>query len=190
MATIIETRGLTKKYKNITAIQDLSLKVEEGAIYGFVGPNGAGKSTLLKLVARELDPDEGNVFRRSGLSWGRLAQEPDLPPGNSTLVEAMTAVPEIAAIHQKLAGLEQQMGTPAVYEDSDRLTKVMAQHEKRLHQLEQLDGASYESRVKETLVRLGFPQAQWDTQTEHLSGGQKKLIMLAKLLVQQPDLLL
>ncbi|VAW41980.1 COG0488: ATPase components of ABC transporters with duplicated ATPase domains [hydrothermal vent metagenome] len=102
----------------------------------------------------------------------------------------MTAVPQIAAIHEKLAELEAKMGNPAVYEDGDRLTKVMTQHEKWLHQLEQLDGASYESRVKETLVRLGFLQERWDTQTEHLSGGQKKLIMLAKLLVQQPDLLL
>ena len=168
----------------------LSWEVQNQQRIGLVGPNGAGKSTLLKLVARELEPDEGNIFRKSGLSWGRLEQEPDLPAGNSTLAEAMTAVPQIATIHQKLAELEQQMGTPAVYEDGDRLEKVMAQHEKWLHQLEQLDGASYESRVKETLVRLGFPQEQWETQTEHLSGGQKKLIMLAKLLVQQPDLLL
>ncbi|MEZ4590618.1 MAG: ATP-binding cassette domain-containing protein [Chloroflexota bacterium] len=141
-------------------------------------------------LLRELEPDEGNIFRKSGLTWGRLAQEPELPDGRSVLTEAMTAVPQIATVHQKLAALEEQMGTPAVYEDATRLEKVMIQHEKQLHELEQLGGASYESRVKETLSRLGFPQERWDTQTEHLSGGQKKLIMLAKLLVQQPDLLL
>ena len=168
----------------------LSWEVQNQQRVGLVGPNGAGKSTLLKLVARELEPDVGNIFRKSGLSWGRLAQEPALPPGKTTLEEAMTAVPGIAAIHHKLAELEQQMGTPAVYEDGDRLAKVMNQHEKWLHQLEQLDGASYESRVKETLVQLGFGQDQWETYTEHLSGGQKKLVMLAKLLVQAPDLLL
>ncbi len=168
----------------------LSWEVQNQQRIGLVGPNGAGKSTLLKLIARELEPDEGNIFRRSGLSCARLEQEPTLPSGNSTLAEAMTAVPEIATIHQKLAELERQMGTPAVYEDGNKLEKVLAQHEKWLHKLEQLEGASYESRVKETLVRLGFPPERWETQTEHLSGGQKKLVMLAKLLVQQPDLLL
>ncbi|MBK8901668.1 MAG: ABC-F family ATP-binding cassette domain-containing protein [Anaerolineaceae bacterium] len=168
----------------------LSWEVQNQQRVGLVGPNGTGKSTLLKLVARELAPDEGNIFRKSGLTWGRLEQEPDLPPGKTTLEEAMTAVPDIAAIHHQLAELEQQMGTPEVYEDGGRLAKVVNQHEKWLHQLEQLDGASYESRVKETLVQLGFGQDRWGTQTEHLSGGQKKLVMLARLLVQAPDLLL
>jgi ATP-binding cassette, subfamily F, member 3 len=168
----------------------LSWEVQNRQRVGLVGPNGAGKTTLLRLVAQELTQDDGNIFRKSGLTWGRLEQEPSLPPGRNVVAEAMTAVPQIAAIHQQLAELEEKMGNPAVYESGDKLAKVMAQHEKWLHQLEQLDGASYESRVKETLVRLGFVQAQWETQTEHLSGGQKKLIMLVKLLVQQPDLLL
>ncbi|MCP4422465.1 MAG: ABC-F family ATP-binding cassette domain-containing protein [Chloroflexi bacterium] len=168
----------------------LSWEVQNRQRIGLVGPNGAGKTTLLRLVAQELVQDDGNIFRKSGLTWGRLEQEPTLPPGKNVVAEAMTAVPQIATIHQKLAALEEKMGMPAVYEDGEKLAKVMAQHEKWLHQLEQLDGASYESRVKETLVRLGFVQERWDTQTEHLSGGQKKLIMLVKLLVQQPDLLL
>lgn len=171
-------------------LSGLSWEVQNKQRIGLVGPNGAGKSTLLRLIAQELTPDEGNIFRKSGLTWGRLEQEPSLLPGKNVVVEAMTAVPQIAAVHEKLAELEEKMGNPAVYEDGDRLAKVMTQHEKWLHQLEQLDGASYESRVKEMLVRLGFLQDRWDTQTEHLSGGQKKLIMLAKLLVQQPDLLL
>ncbi len=171
-------------------LSGLSWEVQDQQRIGLVGPNGAGKSTLLKLVARELDPDEGNIFRKSGLTWGRLAQEPSLPPGRTLVAEAMTAVPEIAAVNLRLADLEKQMGTPAIYEDDAKLSRVMAQHEKWLHQLDQLDGASYESRVKETLVRLGFSHEQWNTLTDHLSGGQKKLVMLAKLLVQQPDLLL
>ena len=171
-------------------LSDLSWEVQDKQRIGLVGPNGAGKSTLLKLVARELEPDSGNIFRKSELTWGRLTQEPSLPLGKTMVEEAMTAVPEIASVNQQLAKLEKQMGTPEVYGDEAKLNKVMAQHENWLHQLERLDGASYESRVKETLVRLGFTHDKWDTLTDHLSGGQKKLIMLAKLLVLQPDVLL
>jgi ABC-2 type transport system ATP-binding protein len=62
MAAIIETKGLTKHYKNITAIDDLSLTVEEGAIYGFVGPNGAGKTTTMHILTTLLAPSEGEAW--------------------------------------------------------------------------------------------------------------------------------
>lgn len=62
MSAIIETRGLTKNYKNVTAIKDLTLSVEEGAIYGFVGPNGAGKTTTMQILTTLLTPTSGEAF--------------------------------------------------------------------------------------------------------------------------------
>ena len=170
--------------------QGLSWELQWRQRVGLVGPNGAGKSTLLKLIAQELTADSGNIYRKSGLTWGRLEQEPELPSGRTVLQEALTAVPEIAHVEQQLEQLEQKMGAPAVYGDAAALAKVMNAHEKLLTRYEQLDGASYHSRVKETLSRLGFDEAQWPVATEHLSGGQKKLVMLAKLVVQRPQLLL
>jgi ATP-binding cassette subfamily F protein 3 len=83
-----------------------------------------------------------------------------------------------------------QMADPAVYEAYDRLEKVLKRHTKLLDKYERLDGPRYQSRVKEMLVQLGLGQAMWDTPVQVLSGGQKKLILLAKLLVLQPQLLL
>ncbi len=169
---------------------DLSWELQHGQRVGLVGPNGAGKSTLLKLIAQELEADSGNIFRASGLTAARLAQEPALPPGKTVLAEALTAVPAIADIEQKMARLEQKMGQSAVYGNPAALEKVMVQHEKLLIEHERMDGPRYQSAVKETLSQLNFGADKWDTRTDHLSGGQKKLIMLAKLIVQRPRLLL
>jgi ABC-2 type transport system ATP-binding protein len=62
MAAIIETRDLTKKYKTVTAVKELSLSVEEGAIYGFVGPNGAGKTTTMHVLTTLLEPTAGEAW--------------------------------------------------------------------------------------------------------------------------------
>ncbi|MEW5988383.1 MAG: ribosomal protection-like ABC-F family protein [Chloroflexota bacterium] len=169
---------------------DLSWEVQIGQRVGLVGPNGAGKSTLLRLVAAELPPDGGNVYRTSGLTWGRLPQEPELPPGRTIWQEALTARPELQAAVVQLERVEQQMGDPAVYSDPAALAKVMRLHERLLATYDQMEGPRYESRVKDALTRLGLAADQWGLLTEHLSGGQKKLVLLAKLLVQQPQLLL
>lgn len=74
MAAIIETIGLTKHYKNIVAVQDLSLTVEEGAIYGFVGPNGAGKTTTMQILTTLLEPTSGEA-RVAGFSVTRQPRD-------------------------------------------------------------------------------------------------------------------
>ena len=62
MATIIEVRGLTKRYGNLTALKDMDLTIEEGAIFGFVGPNGAGKTTTMRILTTLLRPSSGEAW--------------------------------------------------------------------------------------------------------------------------------
>lgn len=169
---------------------DLTWEIQRDQRIGLVGPNGAGKSTLMKLVAQELSVDAGTIFRSSGLTWGRLEQEPQLAGGRTVLQEALTALPRLGDIEQELDSLADRMAQPDVYNDPEALGKALRAQERLLYQFEQLGGPRYESKVKETLSALGFAKGQWSTMTGHLSGGQKKLVMLAKLLVQQPTLLL
>ena len=169
---------------------DLTWEIQRDQRIGLVGPNGAGKSMILKLIANELPADSGQMFRASGLTWGRLEQEPHLPPGRTVLQEAMSALPELGDIERELDLLADRMAQPEVYGDPKLLERAMRNQERLLHRFDQLDGRRYESKVKETLTALGMDGARWSTLTEHLSGGQKKLVMLAKLLVQQPQLLL
>ncbi len=169
---------------------DLSWEIQTKQRVGLVGPNGVGKSTLMRLIAAELPADSGNIFRLSGLTWGRLEQEPVLDGDKTVIREAMTAVPPLTAVENTLAALETRMADPAIYSDPDALEKVMQQHGHALDEYERLDGPRYESRVKEALNRVGLLAEHWQTPTRHLSGGQKKLVLLAKLIVQQPQLLL
>ena len=65
-AAVIDVQGLTKRYGERTVVNDLSMQVQRGEIYGFLGPNGSGKSTLLKMAAKLLLPDEGKIVARDG----------------------------------------------------------------------------------------------------------------------------
>lgn len=187
---IIKLDHLSVSLTGRPIFSDLTWEIQRGQRTGLVGPNGAGKSTLMKLVAQELPADAGAIFRLSGLTWGRLEQEPLLSDGRTVLQETLTALPQLGDIEQELDRLADKMTQPDVYGDPGALDKVLRAQERLLHQFEQLDGPRYESKVKEILGALGFDKKQWATATEHLSGGQKKLVMLAKLLVQQPALLL
>ena len=169
---------------------DVSLEVQKGQRIGLVGPNGSGKSTLMKVMAQDLAPDAGELFRATDLSWGRLAQEPNMAPDRTVLREALTAVPQMVAIEANLDRLEAQMADPDVYGDYARLEKALKRQANLLDEYERLEGPRYESRVKEMLTQLGLGEATWETPVHVLSGGQKKLILLAKLLVLQPQLLL
>jgi len=62
MSIILETKGLTKKYKNGIALDNVSIQVEKGMVYGLLGPNGAGKSTLLKIITRAIPKSSGEVM--------------------------------------------------------------------------------------------------------------------------------
>jgi ATP-binding cassette, subfamily F, member 3 len=187
---IMNLDNVTVSLSGRVIFERLNWEIQMGQRVGLVGLNGAGKSTLLKLMAEELTADAGNIFRRSGLTWGRLAQEPELPCGQTVLVETLTAVPALSTIETELTRLEQRMGDPQVYGNETALARVMAAHERLLAQFEQLGGPSLHSRAKESLSRLGLGPEKWDTPTDHLSGGEKKLVSLAKLAIQQPELLL
>ncbi len=187
---ILNVANATKYYGGQLVLDRLSWSVKKGEKIGLVGPNGAGKSTLFRLIAGAEPPDAGSIYCYPGLSIGYLAQTPELRPDNTVLTEALSASEAVAALEAELHRLEQRMGDPAVYGDPRKLQRTIEAHEKALAAFAEAGGLNYRSRVESTLRGLGFSDTDLDLPIRNLSGGQKKLVGLAKVLVQQPDLML
>jgi ATP-binding cassette subfamily F protein 3 len=168
----------------------LSLEIHDDRVIGLVGPNGAGKSSLLKLIAGEHTSDAGTITRAKGVTVGYLAQEPVLDPDKTALEEALSAVPELAQIEAELARIEVQLSDPAVYGDEKKLARALDRQAQLHARFDALDGSTFERRVRDTLIGLGFDESDLGVRSDALSGGQKKLVGLTKLLMAAPSLLL
>jgi ATP-binding cassette subfamily F protein 3 len=169
---------------------DLTWEIHDDRCVGLVGPNGAGKSSLLNLIMGEISSDSGSIVHKKGLSIGYLHQEPQLNPGNSVLLEALSASKELISIEADLTLVEEQLNDPKVYGDETILSRTLEKQVRLLEQFSLQGGPSYQNRVRSTLINLGFSQEDFDLPVTVLSGGQKKLLGLAKLLITAPNLLL
>ena len=181
---------VTVTYVSIPVFENLAWEIHDDRVVGLVGPNGSGKSTLLRLIAGELTSDTGFTVRRKGLTIGYLPQEPHWEPGRTVWQEALAASADLARVEVELARIETQLADPAVYGDEKALTRALERQARALVEYERLGGPGYIGRVRSTLFGLGFSEADLHLPVEALSGGQKKLVGLARLLIVQPDLLL
>ena len=186
----VQLDRVTVSYVSEPVFKELSWEIHDGRVVGLVGPNGCGKSTLLRLIAGELSSETGFTIRRKGLSVGRLSQEPRFEPGRTVWQEVLTASTELARVESELARVEARLADPAVYGNEKGLTRALDRQARLLDEYADLGGHGYEGRVRSTLRSLGFAETDLDLPVEALSGGQKKLVGLAKLLVIEPDLLL
>ncbi len=156
-----------------------------------VGPNGAGKSSLFKLIMGEFTAEPGGVIARArGVTVGYMPQQPEFDPSAVAFQLALDGNPRVHELEQELADIESRLGDPSVYEDEKALIRALELHESTLVEYESLGGTSYPVRVRDLLCGLGLSEADFTKSIGTLSGGQKKLICLARLLLLKPDLLL
>ena len=171
--------------------RDLNWEVQHDQKVGLIGPNGAGKSSLFKLIIREHAPEKGGtVIKAKGVTVGYLSQHPELDPEKTAIVLALEGNSRLAEVENELQRIEHKLGDPQVYNNAKSLERVLDSQHKLLEEYEALGGLNYDSRVRELLRGLGLPESDFEKPIRALSGGQKKLIGLARLLLARPSVLL
>ena len=170
---------------------DLTWSIQDDQKIGLIGPNGAGKSSLFKLMVGEYTPEPGgNLIKAKGITLGYLAQQPELPLDQTVLAAALSGNPRWHAVQAELERIETSLASPQVYNNPKALERILDDQQKRHEEYFTLGGDTYPDRVREILSGLGLAQEDFDKPIGVLSGGQKKLVGLACLMLAKPDVLL
>lgn len=189
--SLITIANVKKDFGGNPVFTEVNLEIADGQRIGLVGENGSGKSTLFILIVGLDTPTGGVITRRRNLVIGYLTQEADPRMEQQTIFEAVAqSSPELAALSNRLSALEAQMADPEISASTERMTQVLEAYSKAQERFESLGGYTLEHRVEAILSGLGFAATELHQMVGVLSGGEKKLVNLARILLQQPDVLL
>jgi ATP-binding cassette subfamily F protein 3 len=181
--SLITAHNLTKLFGPDEIFSGVSVDVPRGARIALVGPNGAGKTTLLNILIGHDAPSEGAVYVASGTRIGFLPQRPELLGEHTLGEEVLRAFDELRAREAELKQLEHDLADPAKHD------AALARYGVLQEQFDLAGGYTYEQRIKTVLHGLGFKPEDLDKPLRLLSGGQKTRALLARLLLEAPDLL-
>lgn len=181
---LIQASGLSYAHGGNEIFSGIDFELQEGDRVGLIGENGAGKSTLFRLIARRMPPEAGEVIHRRNTILGYLEQEPQVTPTLTMLAAVQEVAGNAAAIEARMRELEALMGTA----EGDEFDAVLEEYGALQEQLESAGHGGM--RAEEVLSGLGFGPDRWAQPFGELSGGEKKLVGLARLLVQDADVLL
>ncbi len=183
---MIHLKGITKRFGPQALFDDLDWHIKPGERIGLIGPNGAGKSTLLKIIMGVVQADGGEIAVSKGVTVGYLPQEVATLAGTTVREEARKGIEGVLAVAAEMRAVEQQLAAAA----ADETEALMARYAALQARFERLDGFRAESRVEEILQGLGFTADRFDVDCATLSGGWQMRVVLARLLLQRPDVLL
>ncbi|MGH2507757.1 MAG: ribosomal protection-like ABC-F family protein [Ktedonobacteraceae bacterium] len=182
---------VSKDFGGNLIFRAIDLEIMDGERIGLVGENGSGKSTLFRLLAGQETATSGVISRRRHLTIGHLNQEADPAQSHQTIFEVVsTASPELNQLPARLQELEAQMADPAIAGDTEHMERVLTEYGKVQERFEALGGYTLGHTVEAVLHGLGFGPNWYEVEVGSLSGGEKKLVNLACILLRQPDLLL
>ena len=177
-------QNVTFEFGARTIVKDATWHIHPNERIGLIGYNGTGKSTLLKLFAGEYAPSAGTVERSRTTSIGYLHQDLLSFDTNESILEvALHAFDKAKRIEKELEILTKQL-------ESTSTDELLHAYSEKLHEYEEAGGYTIEHRTEEVLQGLGFANSDLKRPYREFSGGWRMRVLLAKMILQQPDLLL
>jgi ATP-binding cassette subfamily F protein 3 len=170
-------------------VENATWHIQPNERIGLIGYNGTGKSTLLKLFVGEYTPSSGTVELSRNTSIGYLHQDLLSFESNESITEvALSAFERVLNLQKEI----DEIGHKLERSDSDteQQEKLLHDYTDKLHEFETLDGYNIHHRTAEVLQGLGFQNADLDRPFKEFSGGWRMRVLLARMILQQPDLLL
>jgi len=184
MSKVSKTYSSTNK----TVLKDIYLSFFYGAKIGILGLNGSGKSSLLKIIAGVDKNYQGDVVFAPGYTVGYLEQEPELDEEKTVIEIVREGAAEVVAILDEFNKINDMFGLPEVYEDADKMQKLMDRQAELQDKIDAVGGWELDTKLEIAMDALRTPDP--DTPIKVLSGGERRRVALCRLLLQNPDVLL
>lgn len=175
----LSVENISKRFDEKVLLEKVSFGIDQGQKAALVGINGSGKSTLLKIIAELETPDNGLVTFRNGISMAFLSQNPEFDP-NATVLEAIFDSDNemLQTIKEYEYVIFESQHDPKM---QDRLSDLM-------EAMDSMQAWDYEAQIQQILSKLGIHDLH--QKTSNLSGGQRKRVALARILIDKPDFLI
>ena len=182
---LIGLQNLTFEFGARVIVSEANWSIQPGERIGLIGYNGTGKSTLLKILVGQLTPSKGTVEKGRDTTIGYLHQDLLSFDTNESITEvALGAFERVRELEKEIEQLGKEL--EANSEDNDLLIK----YTDALHEIDLLDGYNINHKAEEVLHGLGFAIKDLSRPYKEFSGGWRMRVLLAKMILQQPDVLL
>ncbi len=180
---IISLKNVYKSFGINSVLNDISFNVNEGDKIGLIGQNGGGKSTLLKILTNEIEATSGEIFINKSKTLGYLTQ-------NSNFDEELTIYENALLSFEKLIKIEKRIEELSKILETNQDKEIIEEYTNLSNKFKLNGGYIYKSQTKKILNKLKFDENKIYEKAKFLSGGEKKRLDLAKLLLKNPDIIL
>ena len=184
---LLSAQSLTKHFGPNPVLSGITFDLHSGQRVGLVGPNGTGKSTLLKILAGQETADAGDVNVHTTARIGYLQQHANFIAGRTVWDEAREAMKDLITLAKRSEDVALAISAT---KDPDERNRLETEFDQLQHELHQREGYTLDHKLERVLAGLGFNRDTFSQDTTHLSGGQQNRLLLAKLLLAEPEILL